>query len=302
MPDPNAKIRRIVYAYVEPRVNHPRFCEPRYIGQDSVDGSRMKNLFGHESQPLVGPWLKLLKTQNIKPGMFILDDFIGTLKELDAHETARVTEFKDYGFILKNANAGGAGNPGYELPEKSRQSISNHAKIRMQDPKVRENLSVKASARMANPEFIENLSKKQKERMAKPGVREHLSEMTKKQFEDPEARRQASIKATAANNKRYEDPKERQKVSDGNKRRFSDPNEGKRISETLFKFYEDNPDAGYKAMKKMCRKIKDQNGRIYDGTRPAARELGLNSSNITNVLKGKYKHTGGYTFTYVDND
>lgn len=36
----------------------------------------------------------------------------------------------------------------------------------------------------------------------------------------------------------------------------------------------------------------------FYGSRECARQLGLNHSLITNVLKGRYKQTGGYTFKY----
>ena len=36
----------------------------------------------------------------------------------------------------------------------------------------------------------------------------------------------------------------------------------------------------------------------FYGTKECARQLGLNQSSITSVLKGRYRHTGGYTFKY----
>lgn len=38
----------------------------------------------------------------------------------------------------------------------------------------------------------------------------------------------------------------------------------------------------------------------FYGLRECARQLGLNHSNITSVLKGRYKQTGGYTFKYKE--
>lgn len=40
--------------------------------------------------------------------------------------------------------------------------------------------------------------------------------------------------------------------------------------------------------------------REFYGSRECARQLGLNQSNITKVLKGKQKQTGGYTFQYKE--
>lgn len=43
-----------------------------------------------------------------------------------------------------------------------------------------------------------------------------------------------------------------------------------------------------------------ETGIEYCGVRECARQIGLNQSNITKVLKGKYKTTGGYTFKYKE--
>ena len=43
----------------------------------------------------------------------------------------------------------------------------------------------------------------------------------------------------------------------------------------------------------------DESTEFY-GTRECARQLGLHDSNITHVLKGRYKQTGGYTFKYLN--
>ena len=40
-------------------------------------------------------------------------------------------------------------------------------------------------------------------------------------------------------------------------------------------------------------------GRMYDTLGEAARELGLSAGNISSVLRGRYKHTGGHRFSYV---
>lgn len=38
----------------------------------------------------------------------------------------------------------------------------------------------------------------------------------------------------------------------------------------------------------------------FHGSNECARQLGLNQSHITSVLKGGYKQTGGYTFKYIN--
>jgi hypothetical protein len=45
--------------------------------------------------------------------------------------------------------------------------------------------------------------------------------------------------------------------------------------------------------------IVDQNGLVYRGVKAAARQLGLNPGAVWQVVKGRLKQTGGYTFNYV---
>ena len=46
--------------------------------------------------------------------------------------------------------------------------------------------------------------------------------------------------------------------------------------------------------------IKTGESKEFYGARACARQLGLTHGNITSVLKGRYKQTGGYTFKYKE--
>lgn len=46
--------------------------------------------------------------------------------------------------------------------------------------------------------------------------------------------------------------------------------------------------------------IKTGESKEFYGSNECARQLGLHDSNITSVLKGRYKQTGGYTFKYLN--
>ena len=46
--------------------------------------------------------------------------------------------------------------------------------------------------------------------------------------------------------------------------------------------------------------IKTGESKEFYGTNECARQLGLTHGNITSVLKGRYKQTGGYTFKYKE--
>ena len=57
-----------------------------------------------------------------------------------------------------------------------------------------------------------------------------------------------------------------------------------------------------KSKAKVSKAVVDQNGVVYPSVIEAARQLGLHHPNICKVLKGKNKHAGGYTFTYLTPD
>ena len=46
--------------------------------------------------------------------------------------------------------------------------------------------------------------------------------------------------------------------------------------------------------------VKTGESKEFYGARECARQLGLTHGNITSVLKGRYKQTGGYTFKYKE--
>jgi hypothetical protein len=53
------------------------------------------------------------------------------------------------------------------------------------------------------------------------------------------------------------------------------------------------------AMSKPVISFKNGDKRYFESISMAAKALNIFGSNISKVLKGKYKHSGGYTFTYV---
>lgn len=50
---------------------------------------------------------------------------------------------------------------------------------------------------------------------------------------------------------------------------------------------------------KLRQPIKDNLGRVYTSLLDAANQLNLHTGNISNVLRGKARSTGGLTFTYI---
>ena len=88
-------------------------------------------------------------------------------------------------------------------------------------------------------EIRKKISKKcsaaNKKRYEDPKEREKTSIASKKQFQDPEARKKASI----AQRKRWEDKEKRKKQSETMKKRYEDPEERKKTSITVKKRFED---------------------------------------------------------------
>ena len=56
-----------------------------------------------------------------------------------------------------------------------------------------------------------------------------------------------------------------------------------------------------RAAKKLSKPVYcEELDRVFDGSRQAARELGLHNSNIISCCKGKYKTSGGYHWKYAE--
>lgn len=68
-------------------------------------------------------------------------------------------------------------------------------------------------------------------------------------------------------------------------------------SENTKKIYEDNKLFWPGRPKRKIKCLND--GIVYDSIKEASQALNLYKQNINKVLKGKYKHTGGYKFEYV---
>lgn len=76
----------------------------------------------------------------------------------------------------------------------------------------------------------------------------------------------------------------------------------RKLSESLKKV-NFNPEWGVRSGKARMKKVFClNNSEIYESTKSAAKELGLDSGSISRVCTGKYKHTKGYIFRYLDDE
>ena len=84
-------------------------------------------------------------------------------------------------------------------------------------------------------------------------------------------------------------------------RRFSEEHR-KNLSESIKK-REVNPEWGKKSGRSRMKRVLCINSmKEYESTKHAARDLDLDSGSISRVCNGKYKHTNGYIFRYVDHE
>lgn len=82
---------------------------------------------------------------------------------------------------------------------------------------------------------------------------------------------------------------------------FSDEHRRK-LSESIRKV-KFNPEWGVKSGKARMKKVFCiNNSKVYESTKSAAKELFLDSGSISRVCNGKYKHTKGYIFRYIDDE
>lgn len=73
---------------------------------------------------------------------------------------------------------------------------------------------------------------------------------------------------------------------------------------TFHYFTPEEDEMALRVLRKPVKAIHVRNGREYEfaSLAEAARELGVYQSNISHVLSGYYKQTGGYKFEYLDKD
>ncbi len=78
-------------------------------------------------------WIKKLTKLNLQPIIKLID--IVPLDDLGFWEMFYILKYKTNGILLNNHTTGGEGSIGYKHTKKSKQLISNKAKIRLSNPK-----------------------------------------------------------------------------------------------------------------------------------------------------------------------
>lgn len=251
----------------------PRNGELRYIGK-SCSGltrpkihGRPKNLSQDTNKHKVY-WISQLALEGLKPEIFVLEEF-DNKKYLGEEEQFYIAYFKGLGCRLVNLTRGGDGAPGY------RHTFS--ALIKMKGRKV-------------SKEARDEMSRVRKGRTPWMKGKRHT---------------QDTLVRISESKKGVPSPKKGTKASEETCRKISEAKKG-RPSWNRGHPHSDEHKANLsissrkRYTKQICPFICHQTGKIYNMPVEAAEELGLNRNHIGDVLKGRAKTHGGYTFDYID--
>jgi hypothetical protein len=197
-----------------------------------------------------------------------------------AEEIRLIQVFKAFGHTLTNMTDGGEGasNPNQETREKIAQKLRgrigpNKGKIMSDEQKERISISKKGQ-----------------------GKGRYVSDKTRKKIGNAHRGKKLSEEHKQILSKMYIG-----RVAHNKGVPMSDEQKAKlRLASTGRKMSKDNKEKLFQAVRKpiLCH----QNNTIYPSLTQAAKELNLPQPCITYVLKGKYKHTGNYTFSYITKE
>lgn len=130
---------------------------------------------------------------------------------------------------------------------------------------------------------------------ASPETLKKLSAIRKGRKHTPEARKKMSdsrrgVKKSEEHNMRVSESLKGRKFSEEHRKNLS----------ASLKSIEFNPEWGVRSGKARMKKLFCiNNSLVYESTRHAAIELGLDPGSVSRVCTGKYKHTKGYIFRYL---
>jgi hypothetical protein len=283
--------KNLIYGYIDPRNGHLR-----YVGKSTLGMHRPKAFGGH-SHGHVGRWIESLARLDLEPGILIIEELPDDADDacLDEAERHHIAYWRFVECNLTNLlRGGGTGTRGYRLSPESIEMGAAKKRGRKRDPK---SIAKTASANRGRKRSLE--------------ARAKMSAASLGRKKSPEA----VLKTAAANRGRKQTPEEiERRVSSIRGRKQSPETIEKRASklrgrkqraEVVAKRaeaqrgYKQSPEHIKNRFEARKRSIQDQYGEVYPSIKEAAERLGLRANCISTVLGGKYKHTGGYVFTYV---
>ena len=274
-------MKNIIYALLCPKCG----C-PRYVGQSSHGMRRINDhMLGmgcDDGSTYKKHWVQSLLNQGLRPGWVILLELPDD-QHLDEAEVYWIAEMRRRGCPLTNLTDGGGGLRGYKQSPETIERRMVHVRGIPKSEETRAKISASLRGRPqlwagqpvseARKEALQNLH-------ATPFTEEERSKMSASALErwaKPEERQAQAHRLTG--HKQSQETKNRRAAS--------------------LRGRKHDPERIEKSAAARRRPIKDQHGHVYAGVNAAAKQLGLSAGNISMVLKGKYKQTGGLTFTFL---
>lgn len=238
----------------------PDTGEVFYVGKGTKDRVRYITRRGPHHKNIVAK----LARSGLSPEVRII---LETTDESEAFrvERDRIAYWRLRGVKLANLTDGGEGASGLILSDETRAKIREATKRQFE-----------------NEDSAMRHKEAQRRRWQRPEEREKARLNNMKQFSNPIARERAA----EAQKRNWENPDYRQKRIDDGKKYYQNPDARKHQSEMH----------NHQKRPIICL----NNGITYDSVIMAAKELGLRTGNISNVCKGRARHTGGYRFQYAD--
>jgi hypothetical protein len=204
-------------------------------------------------------------------------------QELYVLEQRWIKVYREKGASLTNHTDGGEGTAGLKMSDETRKKMSEAHKNSPHKELVLTALhkGAKAAAERLAPARRERALAWNAERWSDPAARERMSQQSRGRVWDDASRERQS----AAQRKRFQDPAQRASLD----RARAMVKDRTWSEERKLKL----------ARTKGGGAFLDQHGNRYESVRGAGRALGICSSTISSVLRGKRKQTKGYVFRYA---
>jgi hypothetical protein len=295
----------------------------RYIGKSNNPLRRLSNHLSDKRNLHKVNWINCLLKRNIKPIVNIVDEVSN--ENWQYWEIYWIQQFKAWGFNLLNATKGGDG------PDSLTQIGENngfHGKIHTQESKLKMRNS-KLGIKFINRKSVDEkcrkeMSERNKDKNLSEETKRKISEANKGKITSEDNKRKIS-EANKGKSKSYEI---RKKISEAlvghkhteeTKRKMSQSQKGKIISKEAIEKTRIKNTGKRRTDEQNKRNSESHKGQIstrkikinvfiyktgeyigeYDSYTECGKKLNIDFRKISQVLKGKRNHTGGYTFNVV---